>query len=55
MNQLVRRALIGIALGVLLYAAAVLFMDVDRLRGSLAGFSWSALGASLTRTAIGIQ
>lgn len=47
MNRLLRRALLGIALGVLLYAGALVAADASRLRQSLVGYRWAALGAAL--------
>jgi len=47
MNRLLRRALLGIALGALLYAGALVAVDASRLRESLADYRWSALGAAL--------
>jgi uncharacterized membrane protein YbhN (UPF0104 family) len=47
MHRLLRRALLGIAFGLVLYAGAVLVVDASRLRQSLAGYHWAALLAAL--------
>ena len=47
MSQMFRRALIGIALGVLLYAGAVLYLDAERVGAALEGYEWSALVVAL--------
>ena len=44
MNHLLRKALIGIALGVLLYAGAVLVLDAERVGAALEGFLDEATG-----------
>lgn len=50
MSRFVRRALVGVALGVLVYAAAVLWVDAGRVREAMSGYTWSmvllALGLS---------
>lgn len=50
MSRFVRRALVGVALGVLVYAAAVLWVDVGRVREAMSDYAWSmvllALGLS---------
>jgi len=52
MNQLLRRALIGIALGVLLYAAAILYLDAEEIGATLKDYAWSGvLGALLLSSA----
>lgn len=50
MSRFVRRALVGVALGVLIYVAAVLWVDVSRVQEAMSGYAWSmvllALGLS---------
>lgn len=43
MSRFVQRALIGVVLGVLLYVAAVLYVDLARITAALAGYAWSAV------------
>ena len=52
MNQLLRRALIGIALGVLLYAGAVLYLDAEKVGATLGDYQWSALFVALLFSSI---
>ncbi len=47
MNQLLRKALLGIVLGVLLYAAAVLYLDADEIGATLRDYAWSGVLAAL--------
>ena len=47
MHRMLRRALIGMALGVLLYAGAILVLDAGRVRASLAGYAWSGVLVAL--------
>lgn len=52
MNQLLRKALFGIALGILLYAGAVLYLDAEQIGAALKGYAWSGvLGALLLSSA----
>lgn len=50
MSRFVRRALVGVVLGVLVYAIAVLYVDVGRVREAMSEYTWSmvlvALGLS---------
>jgi uncharacterized membrane protein YbhN (UPF0104 family) len=47
MSRFVQRALIGVVLGVLLYVAAVLYVDLGRVRAALEGYAWSMVAAAL--------
>lgn len=47
MNRMVRRALLGVVLGALIYLAAILYSDLDRMGEVLASFRWSAVAAAL--------
>ena len=47
MNQLFRRALVGIALGVLFYAAAVLLLDAEEIGATLHDYAWGGVLAAL--------
>ena len=47
MSRFVQRALIGVVLGVLLYVAAVLYVDLGRVRAALDGYAWSMVAAAL--------
>lgn len=50
MSRFVRRALFGVVLGVLVYVAAVVYVDAGRVADALSGYAWSmvllALGLS---------
>lgn len=47
MNRLLRRALLGVVIGALIYLAAVLYVDVHATAAALADFRWSAVGLAL--------
>ena len=47
MSSMLRRTLIGVALGVLLYAASVLYFGAEEVAGALDGYGWWALGAAM--------
>lgn len=47
MSRFVRRALVGVALGVLVYAAAVLWVDAGRVREAMSDYTWSMVLAAL--------
>ena len=47
MNRLLRRTAVGVALGILLYVAATLWLGVDELSDTLAEFAWPMLAAAL--------
>ncbi len=47
MSTLLRRALLGVVLGALIYVAALLYVDMHRVAAALADFSWSAVGLAL--------
>lgn len=47
MNRLLRRALLGVVLGALIYLAAVLYVDVNATAAALVDFRWSAVGLAL--------
>ena len=52
MHQLLRRALVGIALGVVLYAAAVLYLDAEEIGATLHDYAWGGvLGALVLSSA----
>ena len=47
MSKLLRRSAIGLALGVIVYAAGVAWFDAQALADSLADFAWSAVGIAI--------
>lgn len=47
MSRLLRRTLIGVAVGVLLYIVTLLVFDVREVADSLEGFAWSAVALAL--------
>lgn len=47
MNTFVRRLLVALVLGVLVYGLFVVVTGFGRIRGALAGFAWSAFAAAL--------
>ncbi|MFY0532852.1 hypothetical protein [Nannocystis pusilla] len=47
MSRFVRRALVGVALGVLVYAVAVLWVDAGRVREAMSDYTWSMVLAAL--------
>lgn len=47
MHRMLRRALIGVALGVLLYACAILFLDADRVAETLADYRYLGVLAAI--------
>jgi len=47
MNLLLRRALFGIALGILLYASAVVYLDVGTIGTTLRDYAWGGVLAAL--------
>jgi glycosyltransferase 2 family protein len=52
MSRLLRRTLIGVALGVLVYVVGILLFDARELAASLDGFAWSAIGWALLLSSI---
>jgi uncharacterized protein (TIRG00374 family) len=46
-SRLLRRTLYGVALGILLYAAAMIWLDVEPVRASLRRYPWPVLAAAL--------
>ncbi len=52
MSRFVRRALIGVGLGVLVYAAAVLYVDAGAVQGALSGYSWSMVLVALALSSV---
>lgn len=51
MGKLLRRTLIGVAIGIALYVAAILYFDVRQLGPALRGFGWWSIGAALALSA----
>lgn len=47
MSRLLRRTLIGVAIGVVVYIVAILLLDARKLAESFAGFAWSAVAWAL--------
>ncbi|MCH2169292.1 flippase-like domain-containing protein [Myxococcota bacterium] len=47
MNQMIRRALIGVGLGVLLYAAGAVYLDTQNVSEALSDYGWSAVWVAL--------
>lgn len=47
MGKLLRRTLIGVAIGITLYVAAILYFDVRELGPALAGFGWWSVAVAL--------
>jgi len=52
MSRLLRRALLGVVLGALIYLAAVLYVDVHATAEALAHFQWSAVGLALVLSSV---
>ena len=52
MSGLVRKALLGVALGVLVYVAAIIWVEADRVQVALTGFAWHALGLALALSGV---
>ncbi|MCA9656713.1 MAG: flippase-like domain-containing protein [Myxococcales bacterium] len=52
MSRLVRRALLGVVLGALIYLVAVLYVDIAAMRSALADFRWSAVGLALLLSSV---
>lgn len=52
MNRFIRRALVGVVLGVLVYVAAVLYVDVGRVRDALSGYAWSMVLLALVLSSV---
>lgn len=52
MNRLLRRTLYGIALGVLLYVAAVIYFDIGPVRATLEGYPWWVFGVALALSSV---
>lgn len=52
MSQLLRRTLIGVAIGVVVYIVALLVFDAREVAASLDGFGWSAIGWALGLSSI---
>jgi uncharacterized membrane protein YbhN (UPF0104 family) len=52
MSRLVRRALLGVVLGALIYLVAVLWVDLSAMEEALAGFRWSAVGLALVLSSV---
>ena len=47
MNKLLRRTLVGVALGAMLYAAAVVYFGAQEVGTALRGYGWWAVGAAI--------
>ncbi len=47
MSRLLRRTLIGVAIGIVVYIVAILIFDARELAASLAGFAWPAVAWAL--------
>lgn len=52
MSRFVRRALVGVGLGVLVYVAAVIYVDAERVRGALSGYTWSMVLVALALSSV---
>lgn len=52
MSRYIRRALVGVVLGVLVYVAAVLYVDVGRVRAALQGYAWSMVLLALLLSSV---
>lgn len=52
MSRLLRRTLVGVAIGVVVYILAILLLDAREIGESLAGFAWSAVGWALLLSSI---
>jgi uncharacterized membrane protein YbhN (UPF0104 family) len=52
MSRFVQRALIGVVLGVLLYVAAVLYVDLGRVQAALVGYAWSMVAVALALSSV---
>jgi glycosyltransferase 2 family protein len=52
MSRLLRRTLIGVAIGVVVYVVAILLFDARELAASLEGFAWSAIAGALALSSI---
>jgi len=51
-SRFVRRALVGVGVGVLVYVAAVLYVDVEAVRGALSGYAWSMVLVALLLSSV---
>lgn len=51
-SRFVRRALFGVVLGVVVYVAAVLYVDASRVAGALRGYAWSMVAGALGLSAV---
>lgn len=52
MSRLLRRTLVGVVLGVVLYVAAVLYADASRMAEALHSYAWSAFAIALGLSSI---
>ncbi|MDC0723260.1 lysylphosphatidylglycerol synthase transmembrane domain-containing protein [Nannocystis bainbridge] len=52
MSRFVRRALVGVALGVLVYVAAVLWVDAGRVREAMSEYTWSMVLVALALSSV---
>ncbi|MCY1062002.1 lysylphosphatidylglycerol synthase transmembrane domain-containing protein [Nannocystis sp. SCPEA4] len=51
-SRFVRRALVGVALGVLVYAVAVLWVDAGRVQEAMSEYTWSMVLAALALSSV---
>lgn len=52
MSPLLRRTLIGVGLGAVVYAVALLWFDAREVSASLSGYTWSAVGIALAASSV---
>lgn len=52
MNRLVKRALLGVALGIVLYVAAILWVDANRMAGALREVDWWLVAAAFALSTV---
>lgn len=52
MSRLLRRTLLGVAIGVVVYVIAIILFDARELAASLEGFAWSAIAWALLLSSI---
>ncbi len=52
MSPLLRKTLIGVALGVIVYAVALIWFDAREIGASLGGYAWSAVGIALAASTV---
>jgi uncharacterized membrane protein YbhN (UPF0104 family) len=51
-TRLLRRALAGVAFAVILYVAAIIWVEADDLAAALQGYKWSALAAAIALSSV---